>query len=97
MPKTLYSRVPVRDGLAAERTVLAAERTFLAYVRTAFAMLITGLTGAHLLTDPTLVSIGYVLTAVSALVFVVGIYRYAASRSETRKMLVRLEQEEEER
>ncbi len=90
MPSELYERVPVRDGLAAERTVLAAERTFLAYVRTGFAMFIAGVSGSQLLQEPLLVGIGHALTALSVLVFVFGIQRHRRSRHEVRKMLNRL-------
>ena len=90
----LYERVPVRDGLAAERTILAAERTFLAYVRTAFAMFVTGVTGSTFLEQTWLVGIAYVLTGMSALVFVAGVLRFIYSRNAARRMLRRLEREE---
>ena len=93
MFESLYRRVPIRDGLAAERTVLAAERTFLAYVRTAFAMIVAGLTGSQLLDDPLLVAVGYALFALSLVLFAIGVWRYGKSRRATREMLERLERE----
>ena len=86
----MYERVPVTDGLAAERTVLAAERTFLAYVRTGFALFVAGLSGAHLLQDVVLVSVGYVLVALSVPVLGVGVWRLAQSKRMIRRMLARL-------
>lgn len=94
MPRGLYDKIPVRDGLAGERTVLAAERTFLAYVRTAFAMFVTGLTGAQFLKEPTLIMVAHALTALSVVVFVIGVRRFAKSRVETRRMLERLTEDE---
>lgn len=93
MVRDLYEHLPVKDGLAAERTVLAAERTFLAYMRSAFAIFITGLTGSRLLTDHILVGTSYVLAVVSLGVFAVGIWRFARSRRETSAMLRRLMEE----
>lgn len=90
MLSELYERVPVRDGLAAERTILAAERTFLAYVRTSFAMFIAGVSGSHLLEQPVLIGIGYALTALSVGVFFFGLLRHRRSRQEVRRMLDRL-------
>ncbi len=91
MPRTLYDRVPVRDGLAGERTVLSAERTFLAYVRTSFAMFIAGLTGAHLLQSTLIRVSAYAITVMSVVVFAVGIWRFKKSREETLCLLSRLD------
>ncbi len=90
MTPQMYGRVPVKDGLAAERTVLAAERTFLAYMRSAFAIFITGMTGSQLLTNTVLVGTSYVLAALSLLVFAVGVWRFVRSRRVTMAMLERL-------
>lgn len=90
MPRQHYDRVPVTDGLAAERTVLAAERTFLSYVRTAFAMFVTGLSGAQLLQKALMITIGYVLVGLSVAVLTTGVLRLIASRRVTRRLLSRL-------
>jgi putative membrane protein len=89
----LYERVPVRDGLAAERTILAAERTFLAYLRTAFAMFVTGITGSAFLERRSLIVIAYILTGLSAAVFLLGIVRFIRSYNTAHRMLLRLERE----
>ncbi|MCA9528902.1 MAG: DUF202 domain-containing protein [Myxococcales bacterium] len=90
MPERYYEHIPVTDALAAERTVLSAERTFLAYLRTSFAMFITGLTGSQLLRRESLVVTGYVLTAASVGVLIVGAIRYRASRRRVRHLIARL-------
>ncbi|MEO1269919.1 MAG: DUF202 domain-containing protein [Myxococcota bacterium] len=95
-PETYYTRVPVKDGLAAERTVMAAERTFLAYVRSAFAMFVTGLTGSQLLDNPLLVGTGYLLATLSLVVFATGVGRFWRARCVTTAMLERLEDEMED-
>ena len=93
MPQNFYNRVPVRDALAAERTVLAAERTFLSYVRTAFAMFAGGLTGVHFLEEPIFMGTAYVLVAMSVIVFALGGWRFHKSRQVTRDALRRLKSE----
>lgn len=92
MPHKYYERVPVTDGLAAERTVLAAERTFLAYLRTGIALLIAGVTSAHFMDSNFYQEVGYVLIAVSVTTFAYGLRRLLQSRAITRRMLERLEQ-----
>lgn len=87
----MYERVPATDGLAAERTFLAAERTLLAYVRTAFALFLVGVTGARLVDDLLLASIGYVLAFMSPLAFGMGVLRFRRSARATRRLLTRVE------
>jgi putative membrane protein len=89
----LYERVPVRDGLAGERTVLAAERTLLAYIRTAFALFVAGVTGAHFLSHPWLVGLSYVMLTLGIGSLGVGILRFRRSMRATRRMLDRLDRE----
>lgn len=91
--RELYERVPVRDGLAGERTVLAAERTLLAYVRTAFALFVAGITGAHFLSDPWLVGLSYTVMAVGLLAFGIGALRFRQSMRATRRMLTRMDRD----
>ncbi len=86
-----YDRVPVTDGLAAERTFLAAERTLLAYIRTAFALFLAGFTGARLLDDRLLVVIGYTLAVLSPVALGMGILRFRLSARATRRLLARVQ------
>ena len=90
MPKRHYDQVPVRDALAAERTLLAAERTFLAYLRTSLALFVTGVTGAQLLDNVWLVGIAHALSGASVAVFVVGGWRYMNARQVIRDLLGRI-------
>ena len=66
----------LRDYLAAERTSLANERTFLAYVRTAIGFAAAGATLLHFLESLATDVVGWALVAVSALVLIVGGWRY---------------------
>lgn len=93
MRASFYDHVPVTDGLAGERTFLAAERTLLAYARTAFAMFAAGVTAAELLRNQLLIAIGYVMAVLGLVVFLVGALRYRRSRSATRRMLERLQEQ----
>ena len=85
--------IPVKDALAAERTVLAAERTFLAYVRTAFAIQIAGFTGVHFLSTPFLKTASYVTVGIGLVVFAFGAWRFIASRAHTRRVVDQLKAE----
>lgn len=89
----LYAKLGVRDGLAAERTLLAAERTFLAYFRTALAMLVAGISGVRLLTEPVLIVVSYTLATCGLLVLILGLFRFVRTRQVTRQMLLRLLEE----
>ena len=93
--KQAYDQVPVRDALAAERTVLAAERTFLAYLRSSFALFVTGVTGAQFLEAPALLYIAHALSASSVFVFLFGVQRYLGSRRTVRALLERISAEED--
>lgn len=67
------------DFLAKDRTVLANERTLLAYVRTALMMLASGITFIKLNLfqgDPFTEKLGWVLSCLSAPVFLFSIYRF---------------------
>ena len=90
MPHRHYDNVPVRDALAAERTLLAAERTLLAYLRSAFALFVTGVTGAQLLEAPWLVTVAHGLSVSSVVAFAVGGWRYARSRGAVLRLLARI-------
>lgn len=89
----LLEIVPVRDGLAVERTVLAAERTLLAYVRTAFGLFAAGIAGAHFLTGP-LEIIAVIVTASGVTLFPIAIRRYRKTQRVILEMLRRLAREE---
>lgn len=67
---TLYRRLPLRDALAAERTVLANERTFLAQVRTAFATFLAGATGVQLLTHEVWYALAWAFAVIGVVFFV---------------------------
>ncbi len=85
-----FDDIPVRDALAAERTLVAAERTFLAYVRTAFAMFVTGISGAELIEHGVLNAVGYALAGLSALVFAASVVRYRRAQRDVASMVARL-------
>lgn len=85
----LYEALPVKDGLAAQRTVMAAERTLLAYVRTGFGLFAAGLASARWLGGP-MVTAGLVLSATGAIVLAYGWRRFAKSRTATIAMMKRL-------
>ena len=54
-------------------------------------MFATGLTGAELLQNTLLIGVGYALTVLALVVFLLGVWRYRESRYETRRMLERLQ------
>lgn len=87
MPKDLYLKVSVTQGLAAERTVLAAERTLLAYIRTGLGLLIAGVSGAHFVEDVFIDLLAATLIPTSLGVIIYGISRFRKSRALTWKML----------
>lgn len=74
-----------RDWLAIERTKLANERTFLAYFRTFMVFLGSGITILKLefLTD--LKTFGIVLTVISPLILIIGIFRLFRVKSTIKK------------
>lgn len=88
--ESLYEAVSATDGLAAERTFLAAERTLLSYLRTALTMFLAGVTGARLLDDAVLTTVGYLLAGVSMLVLAFGIMRYRRAEDAARRVMRRL-------
>lgn len=93
MPKDLYPKVSVTQGLAAERTVLAAERTLLAYIRTGLGLLVAGVSGAHFVEDVVVDVIATVLVPTSIAIIGYGISRFLKSRALTRAMLERIVEE----
>ena len=87
--ETMYDEIPVRDGLAAERTVMAAERTLLAYARTGLGLFAAGLAGAGWLGGP-MVTAGWLLSAIGAGILLYGWTRYKKSIAAAGRMLKRL-------
>lgn len=71
-----YRRLPLRDALAAERTVLANERTFLAHVRTAFATFLAGATGVQLLTHELWTAVAWFFLGLGLVLFGWSLVRY---------------------
>lgn len=69
---THYRRLPLRDALAAERTVLANERTFLAQVRTAFATFLAGVTGVQLLTNEVWYALAWLFAVIGVVFFCIS-------------------------
>lgn len=66
-----------RDHLALVRTDLANERTLLAYGRTALMVAATGLTAVKFFPDtPGIVTIGWTLAGVGAVISATGIVRF---------------------
>ena len=70
----------IPDRLALMRTGLANERTLLAYVRTAVTFAAGGIGLARLVTDPTIIRVGWVLVPLGVAVLLVGIVRYRRMR-----------------
>jgi putative membrane protein len=66
----------LRDHLAMERTKLANERTLLSYIRTSLYLLLGGVGMLGLNDFQDIRWLGYVSLALSAILIVVGIYRY---------------------
>ncbi len=91
--QNLYDRAPLRDALAAERTVLAAERTFLAYIRTGFALLLAGVTATQLVESPALRVAAWAVSSAGVAVFALGIWRFLRSYRTTRRLLARIPEE----
>lgn len=96
MPKDLYLKVSVTQGLAAERTVLAAERTLLAYIRTGLGLLIAGVSGAHFVEDVLIDILAATLIPTSIGVILYGISRFRKSRALTREMLEHIAEPKED-
>ncbi|WP_299886233.1 DUF202 domain-containing protein [uncultured Lacinutrix sp.] len=64
-----------RDWLAIERTKLANERTFLAYFRTFIVFLGSGITILKLEFLTELKTFGIILTAISPIILIIGLFR----------------------
>jgi len=73
---SLYRRLPLRDALAAERTVLANERTYLANVRTALATFLAGVTGVQLLTHEIWNALAWAFAVVGVAIFAYAWLRF---------------------
>lgn len=66
----------LRDHLAAARTMLANERTLLAYVRTALSVVLAGAVMIRFTEAQALQWAGWALIPVSALIALVGLWRF---------------------
>lgn len=73
-----------RDWLAIERTKLANERTFLAYFRTFIVILGTGITLTKIELFEQLKPIGFIFSAASPIILIVGIWRLIQVRKRIR-------------
>ncbi|OIQ22268.1 DUF202 domain-containing protein [Lacinutrix sp. MedPE-SW] len=74
-----------RDWLAIERTKLANERTFLAYFRTFIVFLGSGITILKLEFLTELKTFGALLTAISPLILLIGIFRLLKTKRVIKK------------
>ena len=79
-PVVAAPALSVSDDLAIMRTDLANERTLLAYLRTAATFAAGGIGLARLVTDPTMVRVGWALVPLGALVMAVGAVRFRRTR-----------------
>lgn len=66
----------LRDHLAAARTMLANERTLLAYVRTALSVVLAGAVMIRFTESQALQWAGWALIPISALIGLVGLWRF---------------------
>jgi len=73
----------LRDHLALERTKLANERTLLSYVRTSLYLLLGGIA---FLGMGDLQKVGYVSLGLSALLVIIGIYRFRQLSKHLKRM-----------
>ena len=70
----------IADRLALMRTGLANERTLLAYVRTAVTFAAGGIGLARLVTDPTMIRVGWALFPLGLVVMIIGVVRFRQMR-----------------
>lgn len=68
-------KLSLTDKLAVERTKLANERTFLAYFRSAIVFLSSGFAIVKLEMLQEIQWVGYVLTIVGPIIFIIGLVR----------------------
>jgi len=76
----------LRDYLALDRTKLANERTLLSYIRVFISFLLTGVGFMELANTPFLIYFGIVLSAVSPLFLIIGIYRFIKLKKAMQKL-----------
>ncbi len=74
-----------RDWLAIERTKLANERTFLAYFRTFIVFLGSGITILKLEFLTELKTFGFILTIISPIVLIIGVFRLFSVKKKIKK------------
>lgn len=79
----------LRDWLALDRTVLANKRTFLAYGRTAIALLALGIAFVKLIHHELFEISGFLLMAVGAFVFVVGLREFSLNTVRFKKLIAK--------
>ena len=92
MKRKTYARfeqdeLTLRDVLAIDRTIVANERTLLGYLRTTLAMLGAGAALLHFFDDQAPQLVGWVLLAVSAPLFGVGLWHYIQRRNSLRPLI----------
>jgi len=76
-----HDEIVLRDYLALERTKLANERTLLAYLRTSLYMLLGGIAFLQLTEFKNIRWIGYGALALSAILLLIGVFRYSVIKS----------------
>lgn len=79
----------LRDHLAMERTKLANERTLLSYIRTSLYLLLGGIGLLGLKDFQDLRVVGYLSLSFSAILLIVGIYRYALLKRHLKQQVYR--------
>lgn len=75
----------LRDYLALERTKLANQRTFLSYIRTSLYLLLGGIAFLQLSDFENIRWVAYVTLGMSALMIIIGIYRFHLIRARLQK------------
>jgi len=72
--------LPLRDSLAAQRTLLANERTFLAYIRTALTFFISGLTFVQFFESVLIRIVGWFFIPTGTVLFIIGALRFKRTK-----------------
>lgn len=83
----------LRDHLAIDRTRLANERTFLAYFRTSIFFLGTGISVIHIQFFEQVTYLGWILIALSPIIFSIGLHRLIRVRKAIGKKIYKTKEE----
>lgn len=75
----------IRDQMAVIRTILASERTFLAYLRSSLALIATGATVIHFITNRAAVWAGKILIILGFMLLCYGALRFRSTRRAIKK------------